>query len=231
MIEAQSDLVVREALHRVGNELALACAALRLARLRGANDPVVVAAEARIAAAAEINGVLCRRAGCGMIDLASYLARLHDPIGRLAASEGAAVVFSSVPVSVRTADAVRVGMIVTELVANSVRHARRDGEAIAVDLSNGPAGPTITVQDGGGDGVWMREDGQGGGLVDALATALRGGVDRFATADRRGEVRVWLPTPDGADEAYDRGSSGLPHDVRVELVDDRPFASGCLRAR
>lgn len=192
MVVESDDLVAREALHRVGNELAIAAAALRVARSRGGADPVVAAAEVRIGTAAEINLLLCRRPPGDLVALAAYLTSLHVPLARLGEAEGVTVVLFAEPMAATGAEALRVGMIATELVSNSIRHARR--AAIRIVLTDAGGHATLAVYDGGGPGAWTREGGQGCGLVDALAAGMGGSVERGGLAGRSGMVRVHLPS-------------------------------------
>lgn len=193
MDEGDGDLVAREALHRVGNELAVAAAALRVAQRRGGEDPAVGAAIERIEAASQVNALLSRRPFSEVVDLGAYLAALHGPLARLGAAAGVAVHLDAGPTKVFGIDQRRVGMIVYELVMNAVRHADRDDEGIRVTLTHRWGVATVEVSDGGGAGAWTREGGQGGGIVDALAARLGGSVERWGGEGCRGSVVVAVP--------------------------------------
>ena len=193
MDKGDGELMAREALHRVGNELAVAAAALRVARRRGGDDPAVAAAIERIEAAAQVNALLSRRATTDVIDLGAYLTALHLPLSRLGTAAGVAVHLEAGAIRVFGIDPRHVGMIVYELVMNAIRHADRDDEGIRVSLSHRCGVATIEIGDGGGTGDWTREGGQGGGIVDDLAARLGGTIERWGGEGCRGSVLVTLP--------------------------------------
>ena len=188
------ELLAREARHRVANDLAVAAAALRLSA-SGALSPVgLEAAVARIEGTAEINAVLCREPAAGVVDLADALGRLFRPLARMAAASGWTLVFRIDHAVVEDADAMRVGMMVSELVGNAVRHAPRAGAPVVEVVVERVRGVlTLRVDDGGDPREWTRPGGQGGRIVDALALAMVGSVARGGDASRPGAVEISLP--------------------------------------
>lgn len=193
MLLSEGGLLAREARHRVANDLAAAMGALRLAATGGIADARLTSAIERLEAAAEINQILCREPTDAVVELAQTLERLRRPLARTAAAAGWNLHFDVPAMGVDDADAMRVALIVGELVSNALRHASGAGERIvSVRVVESDNFTRVVVADGGAPRAWSRAGGQGGQIVDALAWLMLGSVRRGI--DGRGVVEVVMPS-------------------------------------
>ena len=212
------ELLVREARYRVANDMAVAVGVVRLALGGGGASAAALAAAAeRLEVAVEVNAALCREPAGGVVDVAAALGDLRRPLARMAAIAGWAVEFELSPVAIAGVAASRIGMIVHELVSNSLRHGdRAAGGVVLVRVRGGGGIATICVRDGGRPRAWTRGGGQGGRIVDALAASLGGVVRRGEEAG--GGVKVVLPAVACRAPALptlaDRGSRAVAGAVR-----------------
>lgn len=110
------------------------------------------------------------------VDLAAYLRELCDQLFRFHVNLGVelALAVEADAVTVAAGDAVTLGLIVNELVANSAEHAFPDGRGkVQVELRRGEAGEVrLTVGDNGRGPAQERRGGLGLRLVEALAAHL-----------------------------------------------------------
>lgn len=172
-------LLASEARHRVANDLGVAVGALRLASDGLLDAAMTASAVARMEAAAEINRALCFRPAGVVVPLAPALEPLRSPLARVAMAQGWRLRLSLAPIDVDDRDALRIAMIVHELVANALRHAAGSPtRTVDVVVDDDGRSTTLTVADGGRASRWARPDGQGGRIVDALAAELGGRVER-----------------------------------------------------
>lgn len=116
----------------------------------------------------------------GVVALRPYFADLCDSIGAsMIYDHEALTLHTSVDDSTTTSDlSVSLGLIVTELVINALKHAfpeRKQVGTIKVNYTSRPSGWQLTVEDNGvgmpGDHA-MRVPGLGTGIVDALSKQL-----------------------------------------------------------
>lgn len=131
------------------------------------------------------------------IQLGSYLGRVANAIAHLDGRAGVRMNVSVEPLMVQTEKAVRIGLVVSEVLTNAMQHAFRDQNSGLVELR-------VTRTDGGGmraiisdDGVGLPEDidwpdrnGLGGRIVSGLCEGLhatlhvaRGAVGTIVTLD------------------------------------------------
>ena len=110
------------------------------------------------------------------VDLATYLRELCDHLFRFHVNLGVvlALTVEADTVMVGASEAVTLGLIVNELVANSAEHAFPDGRGeVRVELRRGEAGGVrLTVGDSGRGLAEERRGGLGLRLVEALAAHL-----------------------------------------------------------
>ena len=156
------EILYRELQHRVKNTLSLISSLVSLSRYSAGTDDISAALsdiEARIESIVLVYNQLAARSRYGELDLAAYLGQLVDSIvGSIVSPPGMGdpdVRLDSVVVSVDTA--ISIGLIVNELVTNSVKHAfRRDRPGrIRVLLAAADDGFELEVSD---DGVGMPDD-------------------------------------------------------------------------
>ena len=184
-------ILLRELSHRTANTLQVAVAALHLGR-RGRGD-LIDAALDRIGGAADLHGLLAnvpasRDPMDALVDICHATRRAAGASARVELD------FDLRPVEIAPTSAGPIGMIVTELVSNSIRHAFGDGPGrISVSIGPSPAGVEIAIEDDGSCEGWSRSGGQGRGIVDGLAAALGGVLVRTRTPSGSARVVVKLP--------------------------------------
>lgn len=183
----------RELSHRASNALQQAIAAIRVCR-RG--DPSIL-------------DIAMKRL-TGAADLQSLLGEMHEPLGDLSelladtcaaalkagGSPGNVTLYLDADPLLADCRAARpLLMIAAELVANSVRHAfPEEGGSILVLFNDNGVTARLVVEDTGSCDGWRREGGQGTGIVDDLAAAMRGEVARTVTMHGSARVVVSLPS-------------------------------------
>ncbi len=178
---AEASLLLREYSHRINNEFASAIAVISHAAARSSN------AEARSALAmvkdqllnyALVHQALQMPEHSVSVDAAAYLRRLCEAISRSKLDNNhieLLVVARKCPMNSHRCW--RVGLIVSELITNSVRHGlSKSGGAICVELV--PSSPCIKcrVTDNGTSETTVRA-GRGLEIVAALARSLGGTID------------------------------------------------------
>jgi two-component sensor histidine kinase len=188
-------VLVKEINHRVKNSLQLVSSMLSL---QAGGDPVVAErlqdASSRIAAIARAHDRLYRSPQIEKIDLGCYLVEVcRDLNDVMPHCEVECVAPETINMS--TDRAIRVALLVTELVTNSAKHAYPDGQPgrIWVNLARGDRETAhITVRDEG-EGLPPTFDmGRGGGLGMRLAMALAQQTDAVIRANRLGKGTEFL---------------------------------------
>ena len=136
---AEKTLLVQEVDHRVKNSLALVNSLLRV---QGRTVEEKAAREAlqrasgRVQAIATVHERLYRQGSEGKLDLADYLEGLCRDLADSAEGTGIKVETNTTDAGEASGqDAVAVGLIVTELVTNAVRHANPDGGTCTIEVS------------------------------------------------------------------------------------------------
>ena len=141
-LELRKRLMQEEALraemdHRVKNSLQTIASVMRVAS-RGVSDrealEVLELVERRISAVASLHSELTGREGAGFVDTRHYLERV---VGLLAdvAPDNVEMTVTASDVAIDARNASAIGMIVSEFVANSIKHAFPDGQQGAVRIS------------------------------------------------------------------------------------------------
>ncbi len=151
-VEAK-DLQLRELQHRVKNNLQMITALIR-AEARGAHGESTGARFVRLAGRIEALGLLYRSLTEGRadsVDLGAYLSEIASAVMRAHATEGVHLNLNvdSWPVSVDVA--MPAGLVVNELLTNSLKHAfeGREGGTITLNCLADPRGFTVVVADDG----------------------------------------------------------------------------------
>jgi two-component sensor histidine kinase len=180
----QKDVLLLEIQHRVANSLQL-IASILLLKMRVVTSEETRLhlrdAHQRVMAVATVQQQLCETHLGDRIEIGSYLARLCASLAASMISDGRALtVHSSASGSTAIpSHAVSVGLVVTELVINAIKHGFPDGQDghIAVDFAGEGAGWQLSVSDNGvgrsdvSDKV--QHIGLGTSIVEALARQLK----------------------------------------------------------
>jgi len=181
------EVLVQEINHRVKNSLQLVSSMLNL---QAGADPVIRErlqdASSRIAAISRAHDRLYRSPQIAKIDLAEYLIAVCGDLNEVA-PHCEVVCAAPETLFMSTDRAIRVALLVSELVTNSAKHAYPDGQSgrVWVSLARGNGlTARITVRD---DGVGLPADfemGRGTGLGMRLAMALAQQTDAVIRANR-----------------------------------------------
>ena len=202
---AAKEALLREVHHRVKNNLQMVCSLMRLQvndvgdeRLRG----LFQRSEARILCLAAIHDRLCQSSDPAKIDLAEHVRTIANQVFASAVDGNVELALDVAPVGATMDIAIPCGLILNELLANSLMHAfsgERKGR-IAVTLVTSNKEISLIVEDDGvgfGHATIARPStGLGLRLVHTLARQLNG-TARFEQAHgTRCEVR--FPSSSGA---------------------------------
>jgi len=193
----EKEVLLREVHHRVKNNLQVICSMLRL-QARNFQDPTLLQAlkecRERVMAMAMLHDQLHRAKDFSNINLGEYIrnlaASLFSSYGVNSADIGLRLDVEDISVAVDTA--IPCGLIVNELVSNSLRHAFPDGSqgTISLDLHARPGGwvELALADDGRGFadaahtahprslGLW---------LVELLASQIGAAVERSSSPGTR----------------------------------------------
>jgi len=174
-------LYLEEVTHRVANEYAMAIASISLAA-SGIADPnaktAMKAAAQRLQHYAEAHRALQAPSGHELIDLAQYLRGLCGAMVKATLAErNVSLVLVEADILVDTKTCWRIGMMVSELVTNAVRHAFGGTRGtVLVEMSKLGGEIYCRVSDDGCSGA-CPSPGRGTRIVKALATELGGAVE------------------------------------------------------
>ena len=175
-------LFVAEIEHRVTNEYASAIASISLAASRAANLEARAAlrgAAQRLRDYADVHRSLQAPAVAGKVDLAAYVGQLCHALSRARLDERrVSLSLVTEDVAIESQRCWRVGLIVSELITNCVRHGFNGaGGEIAIQIAQSRGAVLCTVSDNG-RATCGAALGRGGQVVDALAQELGGFVER-----------------------------------------------------
>ncbi|MFN7916386.1 MAG: PAS domain-containing protein [Vicinamibacterales bacterium] len=183
----EKEALLKEVHHRVKNNLQVISSLLRLELGRTAEPGVrhvLGEMQNRVLSMALLHETLYRSDDLSRVDLSRYLDRLVQQVFRSVAPSTGRVTLqvSLVPASVDLEQAVPCGLLVTELISNSLKHAFPDNRAGEVRVSLEPAGDEgmlrLAVEDTGiglpADFDARRARSLGLVLVSDLARQLRG---------------------------------------------------------
>lgn len=167
---AEKELLLREVHHRVKNNLQIVSSLLRL-QAENISDERVSAAvqdsQNRIRALALVHEQLYRSESLAHIDIGEYLQNIATSVWRSLSMRGSPIRLTSEVshgISINIDQAIALGLIVTELVSNSVKHAfphgakdgaislrlHKEGDALHVEVADNGVGMPPTVNTGGG---------------------------------------------------------------------------------
>jgi two-component sensor histidine kinase len=179
--ENREHLLLRELTRRINNELASTIGFVMLTAAKSGNDEVKLAMAGviqHINDFARIYRALQVPATDDWIDAAKYLRELcHSISGAKLQHRDIELAFLESPLQLHASRCWRLGMIVSELVANASRHAfGEDGGKIEVELLNRGASVECSVTDNG-SGLDVIRPGQGFRITQSLAHGLNGKID------------------------------------------------------
>jgi two-component sensor histidine kinase len=191
---SEERLLLRELTHRVKNEFAAAIGIVSLAASRSSNDEVKVAlaaVEQRLHNHAEVHRCLEMPSHHAHLDASEHLRRLCQSISRSQLDcRGIELLLVERPLLLDSARCWRLGMIISELITNSARHAfANNGGKIQVDLLPCSAFAKCRVADNGRAPTKVRPGG-GFTIVEALVAGLEGTIER--NFGPRGTVSVLI---------------------------------------
>jgi two-component sensor histidine kinase len=175
-------LLVEEMQHRVANEYAILVSSLHL-RAQGCADPIRTFLEEtseRLNAFASVHRALLPPRSAITVDLGEYLQKLCLALTRASLAERRlSLLLREAPVPVEAHRAWRVGLIVSELITNAVRHGawQCDGGVIEVEVLSDPVNVQCRVSDNGGRTNGLSR-GRGTEIIVALAQELGGHIHR-----------------------------------------------------
>jgi PAS domain S-box-containing protein len=182
----QKDILLKELQHRVANSLAIIASILMLKARSVQNDETrqhLTDAHDRVMSLAAVQDHLHATGRAGSVDVAPYLEKLCGALAKSMTGKESGVVIEVVAGegAFSSSHAVSLGLIVTELVINALKHAfppSSDGGRIVVDYQMKEAAWTLTVSDNGAGVVEKPPPGRrsrsglGTSIVDALAHQL-----------------------------------------------------------
>ncbi len=182
--ERAKGLLLEELGHRIKNDLAIISSTIRL-QAQASDLPAVRQAledaNARLLVVSSVQDRLRGDPNGGSVELANYIEGLCSGLGDvLRGLRPIAVRVDCDTARVDSTTAVSVGLIVNELVTNSLKYAFPDGRGGTIEVSVHSQGERITIQvaDDGAGCPTDAKDGSGSRLVRLLARQYRGSVAR-----------------------------------------------------
>ena len=173
-------LLLAEMNHRVANEYALAVSSISLAARYATPDarPALLAVRDRLFGYAEAHRAHLAPKG-ESVDLSDYLERLcHNLVRAHLAERGVALRFIAEPCFLPSVACWRVGLIVSELITNALRHGGAGaGGLITVELRVSGDGLDCVVRDNGGPTPFS-PGGYGSQIIEGIARELGGRINR-----------------------------------------------------
>jgi two-component sensor histidine kinase len=199
----QRDLLLREVYHRVKNNLQIVDSLLIMQASHiadGDAKQALLALRGRIYALGLVHQQLMTSADLQTFDIAPFLHELTGNISRGGADGDITVTIDACRLAVDLDFAIPLGMLVTELLTNSLRHAfpSRRG-VVRVSLMHGEAGTVLLrVQDDGQGKTIDRGDDQstsglGSHIIRGLVDQLNGQMDTYSDAGTRTDISIPIP--------------------------------------
>lgn len=189
---AKIDDLIAEIQHRVKNHLSMIIGLIRL-QARSSDSPEEFNEISRRVESLQLlyeeMTAARRHTNEDRIQLGSYLGRVAAAIAHLDGRPGVRMNVDVAPLYVETDTAVRIGLIVSEILTNAMQHAFTDQRSGLVELrvtSTNEGGIRATITD---DGVglpdtenWPSEDSLGGRIVAGLCKGLSASLDASSGA-------------------------------------------------
>lgn len=193
---ARREMLLTEMHHRVKNNFQVIISTLLIQRRRAQADEtkhVLQSMSNRVMAISLAHDQLDPRQTAQVVSISSYLGALCRTIGQVAEDIAVETDFDEGAVPVE--DAVALGLIVNELLTNSLKHAFDGPGRVTVTFRVGHGereGCLCVADDGKGMKQAAREGSSGTTLVEALASQLQGRIER-EHPQRGTVVRVFFP--------------------------------------
>jgi two-component sensor histidine kinase len=185
-------LLLKEVNHRVSNSLQLIASLLHFQGDLSGNADVKAAlkeANGRVLAVARVHRSLYTSFDVRWVSLSDYLSNLiHDleDVTAAPACEESAITFASDPIQAGPDSAVAVGIVATELILNSLKHAYPNGQGpVRVCLKAKPDRVELSVEDDGVGGADASNGRRGLGqrIISGMAEKLDGSLRYEDTAN------------------------------------------------
>ena len=201
----EKEVLLKEVYHRVKNNLQIISALLRMQSRRVKDSVAVEALEnsiSRVMAMSMVHEKLYQAQNLVSIDFLSFAQSLVGFLNQLTIGSHAGVTISvdGEPLALSIDQAIPLGLILNELVTNSLKYAFPDGRGGRVTInigSHAPGAARIAVKD---DGVGLAQDtlqddssGLGFRIVRLLVEQLHGEIEVESRQGLRVAVRVPLP--------------------------------------
>ena len=151
-------MMMREIDHRVKNSLAMVAAVLRM-QVKSSDSPetkaVLEDATNRILTVSQVHAQLYRKPGADTVNLAEYLTPLCHNLIEAMAGPNITFLIETEAIEENAQTALALGLILAELVSNSIRHAfaSEDIGTISVSLSAMPDGQKALILEDDGSGL------------------------------------------------------------------------------
>jgi two-component sensor histidine kinase len=179
---SDAQLLLREYSHRINNEFASAIGVISIAAARSPNDQAKAALSAvrdQLQNYAQVHHALQMPAHSTSIDAGAYLRRICQAISRSKLdARGIELLLMERPFQMESERCWRLGLIVSELITNAVRHAfHSGGGAICIELLPSASFVECRVSDNG-SGAPNVNHGHGLKIIGALAESLGGRIDQ-----------------------------------------------------
>jgi two-component sensor histidine kinase len=201
----QRDTLLREVYHRVKNNLQIVDSLLVL-QARRIEDPdassALLSLRRRVYALGLVHHQLMDSQNLQTFDIAPFLRQLSSNLLEAGAEQSISLSVHAPPMDVGLDFAIPLGLLVTELVTNALKHAFPDRAGnIAVTLErNGDGEVALTVADDGcgrlrsaADRERPRSSGLGTGIIAGLVAQLKGTITMRDGGGTRAEIRVAAP--------------------------------------
>jgi PAS domain S-box-containing protein len=194
----QRDLLLREVYHRVKNNLQTVDALLLL-QARRIDDPEarqrLTELRGRVYALGLVHQQLMGSDNLKTFDIAPFLEELSANILQSGDYDGVRLTVEASPLDVGLDFAIPMGLLVTELVTNSLKHAFPSGRGdIWVRLGVEPDGQVLlSISDNGRGHDESTGPGLGAGIVRGLVDQLEGAIKVVSDGGLRTEIRTAAP--------------------------------------
>lgn len=199
---AQRDLLLREVYHRVKNNLQMVDGLLVMQSRQTSNPESRQAIQGlrdRVYALGLVHHQLMGSQDLKTFDIAPFLEELSANLVQGGASQDVALSIKAIPLDVGLDFAIPLGLLVTELVTNSLKHAFSDGPGrIEVEFTRSGDGTLLLVVSDNGQGYGEtgppsrgRKPALGLGIIDGLVAQLKGTLDvKSQAGGTRTDIRI-----------------------------------------
>jgi two-component sensor histidine kinase len=199
----QRDVLLREVYHRVKNNLQV-IDGLLVMQAAQLTDPesrnALRGLRSRVHALGLVHHQLMNSANLKTFDIAPFLEELSGNILDGAATDGVRLDVRAMPLEVGLDFAIPLGLLVTELVTNALKHAFPDGTGtIDVSLRRGADGEVALIVSDNGIGMQAgaanagHKPGIGSTIIDGLVAQLKGTMTMGSDHGTTTEIRIAAP--------------------------------------